>query len=206
MVSQMLKLPKSTELNKFLPKKTIYEKFMLNTQEKDRFDSDVKKIVIINEISPITINIPKGDQVDSIFVMHVQLKKEMFNDKNIILISKLIDQKMIFLLEYMEQVKLAIYHHKLLQSSWASKEDTQIEIKGLSLDDVWESLIVKVSGIELKNNKSIDEQIKLNETKVRLEKQIDSIERQARSEKQPKKKFELVEHLNRLKMEMERLN
>lgn len=54
----MLGLPKSTEMNKQLPKKAIYAKFQMNTASKDKVDADISRIVIVNEISPSRINIP----------------------------------------------------------------------------------------------------------------------------------------------------
>jgi hypothetical protein len=40
----MLGLPKATEMNRLLPKKTIYEKFKLNTVERQRFDGDIRRL------------------------------------------------------------------------------------------------------------------------------------------------------------------
>jgi len=202
----MLNLPRSTELNKFLPKKAIYDKFNMNTQEKDNFDQDVKKLVIANEISPVTMNVTKGENVEAIFVIHVQLKKETYNDKNIALISKLINQKIIFILEYTGKSRLAVFYQKLLQTSWKQSADNIVELKGLNLNQIWENVIIQISGIEVQSNRTIDEQIKLNETKTKLQLQIEMVEKQARTERQPKKKFELVERLNKLKSEMESLN
>jgi len=206
MVNKMLNLPRSTELNKFLPKKAIYDKFNMNTQEKDNFDQDVKKLVIANEISPVTMNVTKGENVEAIFVIHVQLKKETYNDKNIALISKLINQKIIFILEYTGKSRLAVFYQKLLQTSWKQSADNIVELKGLNLNQIWENVIIQISGIEVQSNRTIDEQIKLNETKTKLQLQIEMVEKQARTERQPKKKFELVERLNKLKSEMESLN
>ena len=205
MVNKMLNQPRSTELNKFLPKKAIYDKFNMNTQEKDNFDQDVKKLVIANEISPVTMNVTKGENVEAIFVIHVQLKKETYNDKNIALISKLINQKIIFILEYSGKFRLAVFYQKLLQTSWKQSADNIVELKGLNLNQIWENIIIQISGKEVQSNKTIDEQIKLNETKTKLQLQIEMVEKQARTERQPKKKFELVERLNKLKSEMESL-
>lgn len=206
MVNKMLNLPRSTELNKFLPKKAIYDKFNMNTQEKDNFDLDVKKLVIANEISPVTMNVTIGENVEAIFVINVQLKKETYNEKNIALISKLINQKIIFVLEYSGKARLAVFYQKLLQTKWEHTADNKVDLKGLNLNQIWENIIIQISGIELQANKTIDEQIKLNETKTKLKLQIELVERQARTERQPKKKIELVERLNKLKSEMECLN
>lgn len=202
----MLNLSRATELNKFLPKKAIYEKFNMNTQEKDRFDEDIKKLVIANEISPITLSIAKGENVESIFVMHVQLKSDSYNEKNIALISRLINQKILFVLEYSGKARLAVFHQKLLQTQWKPTTDNKVDLKGLNLDQAWENIIIQISGLEVQANKTIDEQIKLNGIKTKLQQQIELVEKQARTERQPKKKFELVERLNKLEIEMENLN
>ena len=44
----MLGLPKSTEVNKQLPKKAIYSKFQLNTVAKAKIDADISRITIVN--------------------------------------------------------------------------------------------------------------------------------------------------------------
>ena len=53
----MLGLPKATELSRQLPKKAIYAKFSMNTAAKNRFDADISRITIVNEISPSTVAI-----------------------------------------------------------------------------------------------------------------------------------------------------
>ena len=40
----MLGLPKSTEMNKQLPKKAIYAKFQMNTAAKDKVDADISRM------------------------------------------------------------------------------------------------------------------------------------------------------------------
>lgn len=202
----MLSLPKATELNKFLPKKAIFEKFSMNSQDKERFDEDIKKLVIANEISPVTLSIAKGENVESIFVMHVQLKSDSYNEKNIALVSRLINQKILFFLEYSGKARLAVFHQKILQTQWKPSTENKVDLKGLNFDQIWENIIIQISGLEIQANKTIDEQIKYNEIKLKLYQQIESVEKQARAEKQPKKKFELVERLNKLKIEMENLN
>lgn len=61
----MLGLPKSTEMSKQLPKKAIYAKFQMNTAAKEKIDTDISRITIVNEITPNKVNIPAGDEVKS---------------------------------------------------------------------------------------------------------------------------------------------
>lgn len=194
-----INLPKTTELNKVLPKKSIYEKFNMNTAAKDKFDADIKKLVIVNEISPITTNLTKGIVIESFFVLLVSLKTETFDEKNIVLISKLINQKILFILEYNDKNKLAVYHNKLWQTEWKQNSERKIDLKGLNIDTVWENIIIQIADIEIESDRSLDEQIKYDEMRQKLQKQIVELERQARIEKQPKRKFELVQEIQKIR-------
>lgn len=199
----MLGLPKATQLHKQLPKKSIYTKFRMNTAAREKIDADIARIVIVNEVSPARTHIAQGEQIQAIFVVQVSLKKKDFDERSIIAISKLIPQNILLILEHGDEAKLAIYHTKLMQTPWQPKDGFSVELKGLTLDAVWENIIVQIGGIQIEQGNSLDEQIEIDEKRQKLKKQIESLEKQARSEKQPKKKFELVQHMNKLRKELD---
>lgn len=198
----MLGLPKSTEMSKQLPKKAIYAKFQMNTAAKDKVDADISRIVIVNEISPSRINIPAGEEVGSFFVLLVALKKKNFDEKTIAALSKLIPQNILFVLEFEGQSKLAVYRTKLLQTDWKPTESCTLELRGLTLDKVWENAIRSLELGVWNEELSLDENLALHERQEKLEKEIAKLEKQARAEKQPKKKFELVQRIGKLKEEL----
>lgn len=198
----MLGLPKTTELSKQLPKNAIYAKFQMNTAEKAKIDADISRITIVNEVSAAKINIAEGEQVKSFFVLLVALKRKDFEDKTIITISKLIPQNMLLILECGDEAKLATYHTKLMQTDWKRKDDFSIELKGLNMDAVWENIIIQIGGIKVDQGNTLDEQIAVDEQRMKLQKEIAKLEKQARVEKQPKKKFELAKKINELKKEI----
>ena len=193
----MLGLPKATELSKQLPKNAIYAKFQMNTAEKAKIDADISKITIVNEVSADKVHIK------SFFVLLVTLKKKDFDDKTIITISKLIPQNMLLVLECGDEAKLATYHTKLIQTKWKRKEALSVELKGLNLDSVWENIIIQIGGITVDQGNTLDEQIAVDEQRMRIQKELDRLSKAARNEKQPKKKFELAQKINRLKKELE---
>lgn len=199
----MLGLPKSTELSKQLPKNAIYAKFQMNTAEKAKIDADISRITIVNEVTAAKIHIADGELVKSFFVLLVALKRKDFEDKTIITISKLIPQNMLLVLEFDGEAKLATYHTKLMQTEWKPQEDLSIELKGLNMDAVWENIIVQIGSITIAQGNTLDEQIAANEQKAKLQKEISRLEKLARAEKQPKKKFELVQQINKLKRRLE---
>ena len=199
----MLNLPKSTELNKQLPKKAIYAKFQMNTAAKERFDADISRINIVGEISPNTVGIAAGESVSSIFVLLVSLKRKEFQSNTIAQISKLIDQNMLLVLEYEGEQKLAIYHTKLIQTDWVRADSCSVTLKGLDLDSVWENLIVHVGGITIQQGNTLDQQIVADDKRAKLEKEIARLEKLARAEKQPKKKFEIVQRIKTIQHMLE---
>lgn len=206
----MLGLPKATEMSKQLPKKNIYAKFQMSNTEKERLDADISRITIVNEISSAKVNIADGEKVKSFFVLLVALKRKDFDEKNIAALSKLISQNMLFVLEYKEECRLAIYHTKLMQTEWMPTGKAVIELKGLNLDAVWENI---VKGIAFGNEElavsneelTLDEKLAIQDRIQKLKKEIERLEKKARAEKQPKKKFELVQKVKELKREIDEL-
>lgn len=199
----MLDLPKSTEVNKQLAKSMIYTKFKMNTKEKTEIDEDISKITIVNEVTATKINVAEGENVKSFFVLLIQLKRKDFDEKTIIKISKLIPQNMLLILEYDKKAKLATYNTRLIQSDWNDTENLFIELNGLNLDDIWEKTVMSLEGGVWNEELSLEENIILREKREKLQKEIAKLEKQARSEKQPRKKFELVQRVKKLKLELE---
>lgn len=197
--SIMLGLPKSTELHKQLPKKAIYEKFQMSAADKAKIDVDISRITIINEVTSDKVNVADGKKVKSFFVLQVTLKKKDFAEKTILTISKLISQNMILVLMCGNEAKLVVYHTKLMQTEWHKTEDLSVNLKGLNMDDVWENIIIQISGIKIEAGNSLDEQLAIDEQKAKIQKEIDKLEKRARAEKQPKKKFELASQANILR-------
>lgn len=195
----MYNLPEKAVMKKQLSKAAIYKKFNLNSSAKARFDSDISRIDIVGEISQATVSLPAGDNVSSIFVLQVSLKKKDFDEKSINLISKLIDQKMIFVLEFENKAKLAVYYGKLFQTDWQDINEISLNIQGLTLDSVYQNMIMQIGEIHIENDNSLDEQIVCDEKRAKLEKEIARLEKLARAEKQPKRAFELHQNITKLK-------
>lgn len=198
----MLGLPKTTEMSTQLPKKAIYTKFQMNTAAKAKIDADISRITIVNEIAPNKVNIPAGEDVKSFFVLLVSLKKKEYDEKTIATLSKLIPQNILFVLEYENESRLAIYHTKVMQTEWKPTENQRIELQGLNLDTVWENIIKSLELGVWNEELSLDENIALHEKQEKLKKQIAKLEKQARTERQPKKKFELHQKITKLKKEL----
>lgn len=201
----MLGFPQKTELRKPLHKKAIFDRLKLNKAQQDRVDADISRLWFVNEISPFSVGIAAGEEVKAFFVILVSLKSKEYDDKTIAMLFRMIDNKMILVLEYEGESRVAIFHGKLIQTDWNPTESYSYSLQGLNLDSVWNNLIIQIGDIHPENGRSIEEQIALDEQRKKIEKEIASLEKMARAEKQPKKKFEMVQQIKALRKHLDEL-
>lgn len=196
----MLGLPKTTEIAKQLPKKAIYSKFELKPAQRDRFDADISRIDIVNIVSPNTVpGLKEGERVKEFYVLLVSLKQEDYDEKNILLLTKLIKQNMIFALVYNNMVRFSVVHEKLFVMDWEPLEDAALPLMGLDLDKVWEHLVTTIGKFEVMEGVTMEEQITIDGEKQKKIKLIESLEKKLRAEKQPRKRYELYKQIVELK-------
>ena len=197
----MFDLPKASDIRKPLHKKLIYEKYAseLYGNKKDRFDADISRIVITNEISEASVRIKATEKIPAIFVVQVELKRKEYDDKNIIMISKLFGQKLLIVLHYENLYQLAIYETRLLKSEWEKEDEFSLKLNGLDMNQVWDNFVTQVSGIDVSDGNTLTEQISIEVEKDKIKKQIADLENKARKEVQAKKKFEMVQQINQYK-------
>lgn len=203
----MFALSNTTEIKKTISKKLIYEKFKnkLTPNQKSKFDKEISKITLINEISERSIQIPKTDAVASIFVIKVELKTKDYSESNIVLISKLIEQKLLIALKYEDQYQLCINETKLFKNQWSDEKDINLEIAGTNLEEVWERLVAQVGNIDIQDGNTLQEQIEIENEKQKLEKLIQSTEKKAQLESQSKKKLQYYKQIREYEKQLEKL-
>lgn len=203
----MFDLPKALDIRKPLHKKLIYEKFAseFSGNKRDRFDADISRIVITNEISEESVRIKATEKIPAIFVVQVELKRKEYDDKNIIMISKLFGQKLLIVLHYDNKYQLAIYETRLLKSDWKNEEEISLKLNGFDLGSVWDNFVTQVSGINVQAGNTLAEQINVEAEKEKLRKQIADLELKARKEVQSKKKFEMVQRLQQFRRKLKEI-
>lgn len=199
----MYGLPASTLINQPLYKKAVYEKFNLKTVERERFDADVSRMALVARISPATVPaLAEGQEVKGFYVLQVVLKRQDYDDKNILLLQKLIPQKIVFALQYEAQTRLCVFHTRLQQSEWRDTESSEIPLNGLTLDSVWQNIVAVVGGLDAQAEETIEEQIINREQREKLLRQIEMLEKRARAEKQTRKRYELHQEIVKLKAQL----
>lgn len=200
----MLGLPQSTEVKRPLPKAQLFRRYDWTASQRERFDVDVSRLDFVNWFSPRTVPaIAAGCEVNEIFVVEVLLKSRDFDMKSIELLAKSIPQRIVYLLRYEDEAMLSVYHTKLFTSSWRSLGEIILPLSGLNLDTVWENVVSSIGQFSVNQDKSLEEQIKIDEERSKLLRKIEALRKQMNSTKQPRRKRELFAELSLL---MNKLN
>ena len=209
----MLNFPKSTEFNKRIPKQKFYENIAVTPAMKRAFVEQIRIIYWRNKIATTTLNLAAGEQVTEIEVFEVRLSAPKLDESVLRQIDREIPYHILFLLEYEGRYRAVIGYKeaavgktafkvdRYYSTDWLDEDDLPVHLEGLTLDAVYENFVRQIAGDVLveENGTTLKESIEQQKQREQLEKQIAALEAKIRKEKQPKKKFELVQELKKIK-------
>lgn len=210
----MLGLPSATEYNKHIPKQKFYENLSVTPALKRIFTEQIQSVIWANKIAPSTMNISVGKEVTEIEVFRIMLNSDSLDESALRQMDRQIPYHILFLLEYNEKVRIWIGYkeqsagdnafkvNKYYHTEWLDEQSASIKIEGFDMDKVYENLVRQIGGFENNTDDSLGKQIADKERREKLEMEIAKLEKLARAEKQPKKKFELVKKIYNLRKEI----
>jgi hypothetical protein len=212
-VKNVLGLPVSTEFNKRIPKQKFYENIAVTPAMKKAFVEQIKIIYWRNKIAATTLNLAAGEQVTEIEVFEMRLSAPELDESVLRQIDREIPYHILFLLEYEGKYRAVIGYKeaatgktafkvdRYYSTDWLDEDDLPVHLDGLSLDAVYENFVRQIAGEVLadKNGTTLKESVEQQKQREQIEKQTATLEAKIRKEKQPKKKFELVQKLSAMK-------
>ena len=205
----MIEFPAATAVHRRLPKEAFYKHLPLTKILKEKFVSDVDRIVVENSFTKENLNLASDAEIKEIMLLSISLKKQEFDGKVIEAIARQNPHKLVFLLNFEDQQQLAVYHNKLYCTLWMAHDETELKIQGYSLDEIWDSFIEQIALYEERAEEtadlSIEDRLAIQDQILKLEKQIDKTENAMWKEQQPKKKFELHTRLREYQKKLEDL-
>ena len=191
----MIEFPAATAVHRRLPKEAFYKHLPLTKILKEKFVSDVDRIVVENSFTKENLNLASDAEIKEIMLLSISLKNQEFDGKVIEAIARQNPHKLVFLLSFEDQQQLAIYHNKLYRTLWMAHDEIELKLQGYSLDEIWDSFIEQIALYEERAKQtedlSIEDRLAIQDQILKLEKQIDKTENAMWKEQQPKKKFEL---------------
>ncbi|MBR1638800.1 MAG: DUF4391 domain-containing protein [Treponema sp.] len=216
----MLDFPESTIVTKRIPKQKFYDNISITPAMKRVFTENIQQIIWNNKIAASTLNLAPGKIVTEIEVFKVELNSKDLNQNVLLQIDREIPYHILFILCFENEVqawigykeeaqggnnefKVSAYYH----TDWIDEKDFKLEINGLDIDKVYENFIVQIAGNNLykEADEDLQDAVERSETIKALEKSLETIEKKARLEVQPRRKFELVQQVNSIKKHIEEL-
>lgn len=193
----MIQLPESTYIGKKIPKEGFYSNLTLNAAVKRAFVDDVEHIIWRNVLSAATLNVGKGERVNQIDLIQINLKRQEVSAALLELIEKAIPRYLIFLLRFGDVYQLRVNYKepskqgklKIIDSyttDWMPESALNIAVKGLDLDQVYENLVMQIAGSKLIKieGAKLKESVQHAQEKQKIEKKIEELELKLRTEKQ----------------------
>ncbi|WP_303149227.1 DUF4391 domain-containing protein [uncultured Megasphaera sp.] len=218
----MLRLPKSTEFNKRIPKQKFYDNLNISPTLKRSFINQVRIIYWTNKIAPSTVNLAEGKQVTEIEVFFVRLNEKTLDEKVLKQIDQEIPYHILFILEYSGLYKAVIGYkeaagsgkavfkvERYYQTEWMTESELSLHLDGLNMDAAYEALVRQIAGKSLQTNvpqETLAESVARDEYREKLKKQIAKLQAEIRKEKQLNRQMEMNAELKKMKKEMEKLN
>ncbi len=218
----MLGLPKTTEFNKRIPKQKFYENINVTPALRRIFVEQIKVVYWRNKIAPSTINLEAGNDVTEIEVFEVKLNRVPLDVSVLRQIDKEIPYHIIFLLEFEGKYQAwTAYKEKAGSGSSAFKVDTYyhtdwlledvlvLKLDGLNMDSVYENYVRQIAGDALhvasSETESLKESVERSKQIQLLQKQVVTLQKKIRKEKQLNRQIELNAELKCLRKEISEL-
>ncbi len=209
----MLNLPPSTIVDKKIPKQKFYEARELTPAVKRLFVEEVHAIHWRHKLAASTLNIAAGEAVQEIQVFEVVLTHKDLSEAVLRQIDKAIPYHILYILLFENQVQAWMAYKEVAagnkttfkvnhyyRTDWCSPEDLTLKLDGLNLDVIYANLVRQIAGDELQaTGEDLKTSIAQSEARKKVAQEIARLEKQAHAEKQPKKKFELVQKIKTLK-------
>lgn len=181
----MIELLTNCLVDKFISKKTFYEKANVGTLVKEEFVDLVEKITWKYKLSEDTININKTSDIEEIQVFEIKVKNKKIPKNVIKIITKSVKYKILFIIKYNQDFFYIINDENLYSSSW--NETINFNFNAVNLENLYQNLIKNLIKEE-QNNNDFQTIIQNKKRQEELQKQINALNNKLKIEKQFNKK------------------
>lgn len=208
-------LPKSTYVNRFIPKEKFYAKTSIGNSLKQKFTNEIERITWTHKISPETLNISSKEYIE-LQVFEVKLKNSEISASVIKHIDTFIPYPILFIVKSPKGQKAVISYKeqnqkadnkmkvdKLYETDW--KEQIELELKGLSVDEIYKNFLIQIAP-QLKSVKKAEtttkQAVEIDKQNEKIQKEIDAINRKIKSEPAIAKKQALARKRHELENQL----
>ena len=199
-----LKFPPTTIVGKPVPKNAFYKHLEVNAKMKQHFVDDVVSIHWLYKLAPSTINVEDGKQVHEIVVFSAVLKDKDCPNDVFLFIDRNMPRHVVFILEYEDRYKVLLNYKawkdgqnsqfdiiKTFATDWLTAERLLLTLEGQTMDALYEAMAGQVSGFGTTKAEDTKRIVELEELIDKAKREVESIQKRIRNERQLNRQMEL---------------
>ena len=212
----MLNLSSKTQVNRKFSFREIYKLVVADKNVKEEGKSIIS-VTLSNVLSNETLNFSDKGLVKEIYIFYLVLQNKDIPTEFISALDKAINLHTFFVLKvdkeycfygaYKEKTEKGVKLGKYYQTEWVDiTEEKSLPLTVKNLDDVYTFLIDELIPISANEGESTLDFVNRYGEILRLNREIEKLQKQVDTEKQSKKRFELNDRLKELKKQVKNLN
>ena len=214
-MDNILSFPTSTIVNKPVPKNAFYGRSS-DYSLREILTREFEGIVWLYKLAPATINVEDGEYVHEIDVFYCRMKENEYSIKPFSVMDELLPRHTVFIIEYDGKFDLLMRHKEMSvvhgEQKWKCgiselKRDIRIDadtlnIQGQSMDAVYNGLLSQISGLSASTKEEYKEQVDVRKQIESIQKQIVTLQKRIKAEKQFNRQMELNTEVRQLRKEI----
>ena len=214
--------PEKTRLYRKIPKGKLYDNASVNTKLRDKFISQVDKIIRQFELAPKTLNLDATDKVPAIHIFDIFIKTKEIDQALLEVIDKAIPLPIIFQIHKGNKVKIKAAYKRpsesannkwvieaYFESEWLDKDMAKQSMpQALDLGKLYEQILKSLMPVEVTSSKTtqtLDEQVGIINQINSLQKDLDKLNSKYKKEKQHNRQFEINKQIKLKQKELDNL-
>ena len=214
-MENILNFPQATIVDKNVPKNAFYKRADAahSAWMKQFLTDEFENITWLYKLHPSTLNVEDGEKVHEIDVFVCTMKHDHYSINPFCALDDLLPRHTMFIVRYGESTDLLMQHKVMSvvvgEEKWTrGKTELQrnvdlghisFSIEGQSMDKVYGNLLGQVSGLETRSEDDYKAAVELRRKIESTQKQILSLQKQIRSEKQFNLQMEMNAEARQLK-------
>lgn len=211
--------PKSTQLHKVVPKKTLVEQLDGSNRIMEHLTQDIVSLEWIAKLASSTLNVADGREVHEITVFKAEVKTGNSPNDIFTFIDERMPRHALFILTSGD---LACCHisfkepvskngsgkcYKLLatyRSDWIKDSSLELRLEGQDLDAVYASYIRQIAGDRIISKAQVLKQAILETDEInKIHAEVEKLQKRLKNELQHRKQLELFHKINALNQHVE---
>ena len=206
----MFEFPSNTKVDRPFKIKELLK--LINADKETRQESqNIESITMVNAISEQTTSLKPSNEVNEIYVIKIVLSTEQIPYEFIRQLDRTIRFQVLFEVWYLDQVKYLMFYkglgdkiaqYRLFETEWQTENLKPIQIVK-DLTELYKLMLSSFVNFKFRENETLhDWANRLNEIE-NFENEFKKVEKQIKTEIQPKKKFELNNKLREIYKKIE---